>query len=228
MSPNPHCVVVIAGGDPIPPEVTSLIPSASMVVAADSGIDHAHALGLRVDVAIGDFDSVSEAGLRLVEASGARVLRHPSAKDRTDLDLALEEALASQPSEIVVVGGHGGRLDHLLANALLLATPSLAGCRLTAHWGPARVHVLHGPDEIGLVGTPGEIVTLLPVHGSATHVRTSGLRYPLDDEELPAATTRGVSNVLEANPATIALGGGSLLVILPGVIESVTRGGAGS
>ena len=75
------------------------------MIAADSGIDLALALGLHVDVAIGDFDSVSAAGLATVEAAGALVERYPAAKDATDLELALDAAIALEPAHVIVVGG---------------------------------------------------------------------------------------------------------------------------
>jgi thiamine pyrophosphokinase len=212
-------VIVVAGGDDVPADVIERLPAGAPVVAADSGIDHAIALGLTVTVAVGDFDSVSESGLRHVTSAGAHVVRHPAAKDHTDLELALDQALALEPTEIIVVGGHGGRLDHLLANALLLATPRLTGVRVSAHWGPARVHVLHGGVEVELRGTAGELVTLLPVHGPALGVRTEGLRFPLKGEDLPVATSRGVSNVLDGEAATVRLEEGALLVVLPGTID---------
>jgi len=212
-------VIVVTGGDEIPASIVDQLPAGATVVAADSGVDHARALGLDVAIAIGDFDSVSAAGLDAVAAAGARIIRHPAAKDHTDLELALEEALLLEPSAIVVIGGHGGRVDHFIANALLLASPRLSGVTVTAAWGPARLHVLHGGADVEVTGSPGEVVTLLPVHGPARGVRTGGLRYPLAGEELPAATSRGVSNVLERSPASVGLDEGTLLVILPGALD---------
>src|SRR6185295_1025335 len=98
--------------------------------------------------------------------------RHPAAKDATDLELALDTARALGAQRIVVLGGHGGRLDHLLANALLLAAPSLADIEVVAQMGPARVTVVR--HEATLHGRPGDVVTLLPAHGPARGVVTDG------------------------------------------------------
>src|SRR3954466_6865419 len=120
-----HRTVVIVAGGELPagalPDLTASLPPALTVIAADGGVDRAHALGLRVDVAIGDFDSVTASGLDAAEAAGARIERHPVGKDATDLELALDAAMALLPSRIVVVGSDGGRLDHLLGSVLLLA-----------------------------------------------------------------------------------------------------------
>lgn len=205
-------VVVVTGGDPLLAHQVPSVPAAAAVVAADSGIEHAHRLGLHVDVAVGDFDSVDPAALALAEARGASVRRHPRAKDATDLELALDVALELRPDHVVVLGGHGGRLDHLLANVLLLASERFAPLALVAQMGDARVSVVR--DDAALHGAPGDVVTLLAPHGPAT-VRTEGLRYPLHDEVLAPGSTRGVSNELVGHDATVHVSAGVLLAVQP-------------
>ena len=206
-------VVVVAGGDAVPAELVASLPAGAFVIAADSGIDHAAALGWSVDLAIGDFDSVSAAGLTAVTEAGARVERHPPAKDATDLELALDAALARGPDEIVVVGGHGGRLDHLLAGLLLLTRDAYADVTVRAVTGHARVHVVR--STVALTGAIGDVVTLVAAGGPAHGVTTEGLRYPLVGETLTPGSTRGVSNELTAPVASVSLTAGVLLAILP-------------
>jgi thiamine pyrophosphokinase len=206
-------VVVVTGGDPVLAGALALVPDGAHVVAADSGIDHALALGLTVHTAVGDFDSVTDEGLRRAGDDGAAIHRHPAAKDATDLELAIDTALALGPDRLVVLGGHGGRLDHLLANALLLAGPALAGVDVVAQMGPARVTVVR--RAAAFRGAPGDVLTLLPAHGAALGVTTEGLRFPLRDEDLPAGTTRGVSNELVGTEAGVRLRSGVLLAVQP-------------
>jgi thiamine pyrophosphokinase len=209
-------VMVVTGGDPIDRAHLPLLGRRTTVIAADSGIEHAHALGLVVDLAIGDFDSVSSAALARAVAEGAKVDRHPVAKDATDLELALDAALALAPSRVHVLGGHGGRLDHLLANALLLAAPAYASLEVTAQMGAARLTVVR--REASLAGPLGDVVSLLALHGPATGVITRGLLYPLDGDVLHPGSSRGVSNELIEDRATVTLGGGVLVAIQPGQI----------
>jgi thiamine pyrophosphokinase len=197
-----------------------LVPDA-LVIAADSGVDHAYAIGLRVDVAIGDFDSISPEGLERAQAEGARIERHPAAKDQTDLELALDEAVRLGATDIVILGVGGGRLDHLLANVLLMTSPRFAACRITAFDGVVRVHVVHGGEPAtSLPGELGELVTLLPAGGAASGITTEGLRFPLRGDSLSPGTSRGVSNVIAAVPATVQLDDGVLLAVFPGQGEN--------
>ena len=157
-------VVVLAAG-PDPP-VQLILPDGAMVIAADAGAE----LGFAVDLLVGDLDSISAETLAVIE----RVERHPEAKDASDLELALEAALSLEPDRILVVGGAGGRLDHLLGELLLLAADAYAGVQVDAQLGPGAVHVIRG--ERVLAGEPGELVSLFALHGPATGGKAVGRR----------------------------------------------------
>ena len=202
-------VVVVASG----PGPDVAVPDGGTVIAADGGLDRAAALGLEVDVLVGDLDSVSPAALARAESAGTRIVRHPVAKDATDLELALDEALALGARRVLVIASAGGRLDHLAASLLLLGADRYAELELDALVGDALVHVLRRART--LRGTPGELLTLLPLGDGAEGVTTSGLEYPLDGETLGPGSTRGVSNVFTSAEARVTLVEGILLAIRP-------------
>lgn len=206
-------VVIFAGGDaPTAANMAALLP-ADLVIAADSGFDHAMRLGASVHLLVGDLDSVSDAGRRAASVARVVVREHPRDKDQTDLELALALASAEDPDRITLVGGHGGRLDHLLANVLLLAGPALGRAEVEALLGPARLTVVRSSAR--LTGRPGELVSLLAIHGDAVGVTTSGLRFPLAAETLPAGSPRGVSNEFLAAEAEVRLASGTLVAVQP-------------
>jgi thiamine pyrophosphokinase len=205
-------VVVFAAG--LGQATTVTVPAGAVVVAADGGAEVALALGIGVDVAVGDFDSITSASVAILERSGARIERHAREKDATDLALAFDAALAFGPRRILLVGGADGRLDHLLGELLLLGAEAYAGVEVDALLGASAIHVVRG--ERLLVGTPGELVSLLALHGPAVGVVTEGLVYPLRGETLPAGSSRGVSNVFATEEARISLERGVLLALRPG------------
>ena len=208
-----HTALVFAGGDPPAPDDLAATREPDVVIAADSGLAHARAVGLHVDLVVGDLDSVDPAHLDAAIADGTAVERHPAAKDATDLELALDAALERGATAIRMLGVGGGRLDHFLGNVLLLASPRYAVARVDAHVEGARVVVVH--ERVDLDVAPGGLCSLLPLGGPAVGVLTDGLRYPLHRETLPPGTTRGVSNEFLGARATVSLESGVLLAVIP-------------
>lgn len=207
----PDTAVVLAGGDPVDPSVVDDLPAEAFVVAADSGLHQAEILGLEVDLIVGDLDSVSTAAL--ARAEGIPIEHYPTDKNHTDLELALDAARRLEVSRVVVVGGAGGRLDHLIANAAVLRSPRLADLQIEWFAGSAHTYVVR--REQTLHGAPGDIVSLLAVEGPARGVTTSGLRWELNGAELDPTSGRGISNVFERPVARVKVAEGVLLAILP-------------
>lgn len=184
----------------------------ALVIAADGGVRVARDYGVRIDVVVGDMDSVDEQALAELEAQGVNIQRSPAEKDETDLELALGWAVAQGADWIRVFGAMGGRLDQTLANMYLLALPSLRDCnvRLVSR---AQAAWLWYPGTHTLEGTAGDTVSLIPLDGPASGIRTENLYYPLKDERLTIGPARGISNMMLADTAQVHLDDGLLLVV---------------
>jgi thiamine pyrophosphokinase len=212
-----HTTFVFAGGphgSPPDPGSFPLDGPADLVIAVDSGLHVAQDLGVAVDLVVGDLDSVATDRLERAVADGATVDRHPVDKDVTDLELALDDALAAGTDRVVVLASAGGRLDHLLGLVAALSHPRLDGVEVEAHVGPARV--LPVRDRLRLDGRPGELVSLLAVGGPATGVRTEGLKWPLEDATLEPGSGWGLSNRFVTTSAAVEVACGRLVVVVPG------------
>jgi thiamine pyrophosphokinase len=212
-------VVVFTGGPRPSRSAAALVPSGALVVGVDRGAEHAFALGIQLDIVIGDLDSISESALASVEKSGARVERHPKDKDKTDLELALDLVLTFQPRRALVVGATGGRLDHSFGELLLLGSERYRAVEIDALLGKSSVHVVR--SERSLVGNPGELISLLAPHGPAMGVVSHGLVYQLRGETLESGSTRGVSNVFAAREARVSVRNGVVMAVRPGLRASV-------
>ena len=212
--------VVVIGGNPPISTVADALPAYDFVIAADSGLHGAKALGLTVNAVIGDMDSVDEQLLAEAESVGAVIKRAPQDKDATDTELALLFAVERGAKRIVVVTGGGGRLDHQLGVLNVLLHPRLADINMEMFWDTAHVVVLHGSGTAVIRGRHGEIVGLLPVGADAIGITTDGLAWPLNNETIPAYSTRGVSNELVGTLASISLAHGHLLIIRPHALET--------
>jgi thiamine pyrophosphokinase len=208
--------IVFAGSQPVAPSVREWLPADADVIAADSGLRVADALGLHVHLLVGDLDSADPAAVDAAARRGTTIVRHPAEKDATDLELALTAAIERGARRIVVVDGGGDRLDHLLGNLLLLASAAFDAVQIEAFSGTAHILLVRGGDPpVTIGGALGSFVTLLPVGGPAFGITTRGLRYRLSNEDLLSGTTRGISNELAAHTGSVQCAAGALLVVQP-------------
>jgi thiamine pyrophosphokinase len=207
--------MVVAAGDPDPRDA-ALLDSADLLIAVDRGAVWLSDLQRRPDLLVGDLDSVPEGLVAGLGSAGAEIDRYSADKDASDTELAIHRAVAMGATRVTLLGALGGqRLDHELANLLLLADPRwrsrLADLRIVR--GGTTARALHGGATLALEGVIGTTVTLLPVGGDVSGVRTTGLRFPLDGEALGLGRTRGLSNRIVAIPASVSLERGTLIVI---------------
>jgi thiamine pyrophosphokinase len=142
---------------------------------------------------------------------GCRLMRYRPDKDETDTELALLEAVALGARQITLLGALGGRIDHELANILLLTMPQLAGVDTRIYDGRSYLSIVR--EHAIVRGGAGDLVSLIPLAGDAKGVITEGLLYPLRGETLRFGPARGVSNVLTGSEARVSLQSGQLLLV---------------
>lgn len=204
--------VVVASGDLDPSDLRRL-DDVQLVVAADGGATGLDRAGRRVDILVGDLDSVDPGLVDRLAAAGTSIERHPIDKDASDTELALEAALGRGATQITVLGALGGdRLDHELANILLLADAAM-GPHVRLVRSGTTVRSVGDGRELEIEAPPGSTVTLLPIGGEASGVTACGLRWPLEAATLRIGRSRGLSNVVTEAGASVRVGRGTLLVV---------------
>ena len=211
-----HHVVVVTGSEPLAASAVAALPDPVLVLAADGGLDHALAAGLRPAGLVGDLDSVTPEGLAWA-AAHATISRHDPAKDATDTELALDMAVELNPARLTLLAGGGDRLDHTLAALGALARPVLTSVPiLEAWWGTQQMRVLHGPGRATFSDLPaGSTLSLVAIAGRSEGVSSTGVRWPLADFTLDPLSGRGVSNEVTEPEVTISLTSGVLLIFHP-------------
>lgn len=205
-------VLVFANGELKHPEaVKAMAGRADCIVAADGGLTHVQALGLKPDLLVGDLDSVSPEQIVWAREMGARIRRYPTEKDETDLELALQEAAQTGCRSVTITAALGGRLDQTLSNIYLLNLPVLADLDARIDDGDQEVMLIHSAAD--LAGKPGDTVSLLPLSPIVRGITTSGLKYPLTDESFIFYRSRGISNEMLQEQARVDIQSGILLCI---------------
>ncbi|MBU4258046.1 MAG: thiamine diphosphokinase [Desulfobacteraceae bacterium] len=194
-------------------DIHDIILPEDLIIAADGGTTHCQALGIKPSFVVGDLDSLNPDYLDFLQAWGTEIISYPANKDLTDLELSIRKAIELGCDEILVLGALGARWDMTIANLLLPALSDFSKVTIRLIDGHQEVILLRGKGELTFKGKKGDILSLVPVGEDAEGVALQGLEYPLEDDVLKFAATRGISNVLLEDTATVYLKKGLLLCI---------------
>jgi len=194
-------------------DISSLITPDDLVIAADGGASHLIASEIWPQVVVGDLDSLTGDLVAALADHGARFIEYPRDKDQTDLELALHYAVSQNVQEVLLIGLIGGRLDQTLSNLLVLTKPEWSSARLIVRNGPDTAYLMRDRDEIVLDGSPGDIVSLIPLSGIVSGINTVGLHWPLENASLELGTTLGISNELDSRHGRVSIRTGTMLLV---------------
>ena len=200
---------ILLGGDLVATPRLSRQIEGARVVAADSGMRHARALGVTPELWTGDFDSVDDA----LRASFADVPTEifPPEKDMTDGEIAVEAALARGATELLLVGAFGGeRADHAflhLSAGITLAERGSA-CLLTSGFQEG-VPLMAGENRFDYeAGTMFSILAF----SALDRLTIEGAKWPLTDRAVPFGSSLTLSNEV-AGALNIRLAAGRAMLI---------------
>ena len=145
-------IALIAGGS-----FDCLPEPADLYVGVDAGSLRLLEHSLPLDWAIGDFDSVTPEELGRIKDLVERFLQAPAEKDDTDLELAVLAAIEQFPdaSEILILGGLGGRFDHEIQIFYLVLQTRFSGLL-------SKITLLDTQNTIRFVGSGRHVLTKMP------------------------------------------------------------------
>ena len=206
-----HRVIIFANGDlPDLNKARALLRPDDFILCADGGTHHALALGSTPNLVIGDMDSIHKDDWQKLEKAGVSIELFPRDKNETDLELAITRAIEFQPKEIIIIAALGGRLDQTLANIALLADSRLSAFDVRLDDGVEEIFFCVNQAKVH--GRSGDIVSLIPWGSPVYGIQTQNLKWPLNNETLYPEKTRGISNEMLSESASIEIESGLLLI----------------
>jgi len=176
-SPFPTLGIIFTGGESPQAEVIKkVIEQDAILIAADSGLAAAQSAGLEPDWVIGDMDSIDEA--RLSGFPPQRVIRHVHDKDFSDTELAFSHAIEKGCDEVWIIGGGGGRIDHLFALRALFER-DVFPLRWITDKADIRCVDFAAKNELVAVLEKNAVVSVFPLGDRPWKVQSEGLKWPL-------------------------------------------------
>ena len=205
MAEPSHVVLIL--GQAVSPRLAKSLAKETFVVGVDAGAFYCLEHGIAMDEAIGDFDSVSPSGLALLKDSGTKIIELPVMKDDTDTEYALKRF--KNALTVTVVGGlQGKRVEHLVANLLLLDVYPNASFIDDNSF----VTLLKAGQQRVFAKKDYRFLSVFPLQDSL--LKSDGLLYSYPDKPLPKGARVGISNEFVSAEATLEVVSGKVLVIL--------------
>lgn len=203
---------IYVGGSIFPNNITEHPKADDICIAADIGAENAKILGDTPDLIVGDFDSARLEALKK-DFPRAEITLVPAEKDFTDSELAIQTAIAMGATEIVIIGGLDGRLDHTLANIAIIEHLTKSGFYVTATDGKNRVRYIESTSTL-IPRSHFKYLSIIPRTEKVKGVTVMGCKYPLENARLTKSSAGlTVSNEITGNCAFIAVKKGGLLII---------------
>ena len=209
-------IVFTGGQKPETHVIKQLIESEAkdaLFVAADSGLDAAEEAGLKPHWIIGDMDSINDAS-RLASYPPQCVMRYPQDKDYTDTELAFSLAVEKGCDTVWIIGGGGGRLDHLFGIRSLFERDVFPARWITGYEDIRCINADKKHNELSVKLEKNALVSVFPLGNGPWEAKSSGLKWPL--KGLPwDRGFFGLSNVATDGDFLIKAEAGRFMVILP-------------
>lgn len=200
-------------------DLVALLNQADFLIAVDGGANHCASLGITPDILLGDLDSITPAILEELENKEVPIHRHPTRKDATDLELAVDLAIDKGATTVWLAGVLGGRWDMSIANIMLAASDKYTDQEMFLLDKDCSMQILHPGKIYTINGVPQQRVSFLPLKNEVCDVTLRGFEYPLTLHTMPFGSTLGVSNIIKNPQATVKHSKGVLLCILFNVVS---------
>lgn len=183
------------------------------VICADGGLERVKNYGIVPDIIIGDFDSVNPYVLKQYEHN-IPIEKFPSEKDSTDMELAVEFAISKGYNNIILVGASGTRLDHTMANILLMERYYKIGVHITIIDNNNEMRIISDNTDLNIEFKEGYYISLIPVTDYIQGLNLEGFKFPLDNVNVQRGSTLCISNRINSNKGRITLRKGTAIVFI--------------
>ncbi|OQY40220.1 MAG: thiamine diphosphokinase [Spirochaetaceae bacterium 4572_7] len=200
--------ILITGGDIPKYEYVSHLFTGAYVCVADSGLDWVIQNDVEFDMLVGDMDSVMDLK-SLSMVPNEKVLKFPKDKDDTDTVIGLKHLLHLKGESTILIGGGGGRIDHLLGIVSIFNTDLAPDV-----WYTAQEIIYKVDKKFSLANFYKSSVSIYPINKVRCSIESNGLKWDLDCVDWTYKSI-GISNSVVSIDGWIDPKDNRILLIIP-------------
>lgn len=204
--------VLVAGGELNNKIFKEYINKSAFSVAVDSGANIFYKNNILPNLLVGDLDSIDEKSLNYLKSNKIKIDKYPCEKDLTDLEIGLNSLINNGCDEIYALGTIGSRIDHSLANIMILKKMYDLNYKCYMINDKNRVQYIESKKEI-IIKKEYENISIVPLSENGINVSLEGFYYKITDYEMELGSTTGISNYLLNDKGSIKLNRGRALII---------------
>lgn len=185
------------------------------IIAVDGGLSAANLIGICPDIIVGDLDTVSMELVSLYEQKGISVEKLNPIKDETDTHYAIKKLISMGVTDIDIIGGMGGRMDHTMQNVYMLKLAYESGVHAVMYDRVNKISVIKGKNKLKRDELYGRYISFIQLEEPARDVTMTGFVYEVEHFDFDTAKEyrMGVSNEFKDDTATIEIGSGMFVMI---------------
>lgn len=183
-----------------------------LVIGVDRGAEYCLDAQVLPHIVVGDLDSIGKEKLEIIKGKEIPVLKYPSEKNKTDTELAIDYLIKKGVKKVTILGALGSRMDHVLANILLLK--KLKGSNIKSKILDRKNTIYLVDNELSLEKEEGSYVSIIPLNDEGIMVTLEGFKYDLEKTKVGFTSTLGISNEIEKPYAKIKIYKGVSLVLV--------------
>lgn len=185
--------LIIANGEECSLElIGQLLEWQPTVMVLDGALDRVLKLNIKIDILLGDFDRLKNIEEKVAEQHPIEIVHTPD-QNKTDLEKGIDYFVEKGYPAANIVWATGLRADHSIANITNLVKFK-EKINLVMWDNHSKIFPIHNSYRKWYKkGTP---ISLIPV-GEAKGIKTSGLKYNLNDGSLTMGSRMGNSNEAE-------------------------------
>lgn len=184
------------------------------VICADGGLEKVKKYEIMPDAIIGDFDSVDNSVLKQYESFNIPIVKFPSEKDLTDMELAVEFAVSKGYDNIILTGATGSRLDHTFGNIILMEKYYNKGVNVTIIDNNNEMRIISDNTDLIIEYKKGYYISIIPVDDFIQGLNLEGFKYNLDNVNVQRGSTLCISNQITNREGRITLRKGTAIVFI--------------
>lgn len=182
------------------------------ILCADGGANYCLKASLMPSLVIGDLDSISKETLNQIYELNIPIKKFPTKKDKTDAELSLDYLISEGFKDITLIGSIGNRIDHTLANLLLLTKLNKKGIQGRIVDNNNIIYLVD--KELILNKEKDSFLSIIPITNTGAIVTLKGFEYELESTVIDFGSTFGVSNKILDERGHILVHEGQCLAIV--------------